>query len=296
MKKPARYTLDIETFPNYFLAVYKNYETKEFIEFEISEWQNDLKALVQFIHDNKDCYCVAFNSVHFDSPVLNYIVKEYNFLSKKDGFNCAFKIWEMAQYIINDTGNENIPDKEDELDLQLYLFEEDEKITAFDLRKYIGNNFDKYKSYRWNINWINIDLYLYWSKLTRQSKKISLKGLACHMNWEWIQELPLSPISFVTEDIRDQVKLYCRNDVNITEHLLERLKDDVNFRFTLIKEFGNAVLSWDGPKIGMEALARSVAEKSKKDVKEIKGHKTFRKEVNLDEIMIDIEFKDSTYE
>jgi hypothetical protein len=73
------------------------------------------------------------------------------------------------------------------------------------------------------------------------------------------------------------------------------LKDDVNFRNTLINEFGNKVLCWDGPKIGMEALAQSVADASGLPLEEIKGHKTMRKSLALSEIIIDVEFKDNTY-
>jgi len=281
-----KYCWDIETFPNYFLVVFKNYKTKEFTRFEISEWQNDLDPLLAFI---KKDYYVGFNSLHFDGPVLNYILKEYRTLKHKDGFNTAFKIWELAQLIINDR---DVKIEGEEENLQLQLFEqEDEKTIAFDTSKYIGNNFEKYKQYRWNMPWITVDLFMYWSKLIRQARKISLKGLACHMNWDWIQELPLSPTSFVTKDIRQDVIDYCDNDVNVTERLLLELKDAVNFRNTLVSKFGDRVLCWDGPKIGMEALAQSVADKSKLPIEEIKGHKTIRKSLNLSDIIIDVDFK-----
>jgi hypothetical protein len=289
--KKQQYCWDIETFPNYFLVVYKNYKTKEFTRFEISEWQNDIDKLVAFV---KNDYYVGFNSLHFDGPVLNYILKEYKSLKMKDGFNIAFKIWEFAQLIINDTDRIIGGDEEDKR--QLELFEREEEITPFDTKKYIGNNFDKYKSYRWGMPWTTIDLFMYWSKLIRQARKISLKGLACHMNWEWIQELPLSPTSFITADLRQDVIDYCDNDVNVTEKLLDTLKDDVNFRITLIPEFGDRVLSWDGPKIGMEALAKSIADKSGLPLEEIKGHKTIRKSLTLSSIVIDVDFKDSSYE
>jgi len=286
-----KYCWDIETFPNYFLVVYKDYKTKTFIEFEISEWQNDIDKLLAFI---KNDYYVGFNSLHFDGPVLNYIIKEYRMLKAKDGFNAAFKIWEFAQLIINDR---DVKIEGEEENLQLELFEKDlDKAIPFDTSKYIGNNFELYKKYRWNMPWITIDLFMYWSKLIRQARKISLKGLACHLNWEWIQELPLHPTSFVTKDIRKDVIDYCRNDVNVTERLLEALKDDVNFRNTLVGEFGHRVLCWDGPKIGMEALAKSVADKSGLPIEEIKGHKTIRKSLALSEIVINVEFKENTYE
>ena len=293
--KPNRYTWDIETFPNYFLIVFKDYVTKEFIEFEISEWQNDIHKIYNFCNNKerlqkeiKDYY-VGFNSLHFDGPVLNYVIKEYHNLCKKDGWSCAFAIWELAQLIINDR---DVEIESDEQDNQLLLFplDDDSKVIPFDTTKYIGQNFEKYKRYRWINNWITVDLFLYWSKLVRQSRKISLKGLACHMDWHWIQELPLHPTSIVEQHQVEDIKLYCRNDVNITEALLDKLKGDVNFRSTLVKEFGNGVLSWDGPKIGLEALAKTVAEKSGLPLQEIKGHKTIRKSLNLKDIIIDVEF------
>ena len=284
-----KYCWDIETFPNYFLVVYKDYKTKQFTRFEISEWQNDIDKLAAFV---KNDYYVGFNSLHFDGPVLNYLYKEYRSLKMKDGFNTAFKLWEFAQLIINDR---DMKIEGEEENLQLELFEREEEIIPFDTKKYIGNNFELYKKYRWNMPWITVDLFMYWSKLIRQARKISLKGLACHMNWEWIQELPLSPTSFITKDLRQDVIDYCDNDVNVTERLLEALKDDVNFRNTLVGEFSNRVLCWDGPKIGMEALAKSVADKSGLPIEEIKGHKTMRKSLALSDIIIDVDFKDKTY-
>lgn len=268
-----RLTYDIEIFPNYFLVVFKDYNTKEFIRFEISEKQDQRKELLDFL--KADLLLVGFNSLHFDNLVLNY-VKDV----KGDWLTVTRKIWEMGQYIIQDTGKENeIADKED-LELQYELFaKETPAFEWLNLSQFKGDNFEKYRKLRWNQSWQTIDLFCYWSKLIRQSRKISLKSLACNLKWPWIQELPYSPNHWLTPDQIDEVVRYCENDVNITERLIDALKEGINLRHSIQQEQGLKCLSWDGIKIGTEILAKELSEQTNTPIEQIKGHKTIHKKL-----------------
>jgi len=275
-----KYTYDIEIFPNYFLVVFKDYTTKEFKRFEISERKNERKELFVFL--TQDLLLVGFNSIHFDNLVLNY-VKEI----KGDWMVATRKLWEMGQYIIQDTGKEegDIADKDD-LVLQYELFtKESPAFEWLDLTKFKGDNFEKYKKLRWNQSWQTIDLFCYWSKLIRQSRKISLKSLACNLNWLWIQELPYPPNHWLKLDQIEEVVRYCENDVNITERLIEALKDGINLRYSIQQEQGLKCLSWDGIKIGTEILAKELSNQTGVEINEIKGHKTIHKTLKPGEFL-----------
>lgn len=277
-------TYDIEIFPNYFLVVFKDYNTKEFIHFEISERQDQQKRLLEFL--KADLLLVGFNSLHFDNLILNY-VKDV----KGDWLTVTRKIWEMGQYIIQDTGKENEIADNGDLKLQYELFaKETPAFEWLNLEQFKGDNFNKYKKLRWNQTWQSIDLFCYWSQLIRQSRKISLKSLACNINWSWIQELPYAPNHWLELDQIDEVIRYCENDVNITEALIEKLKEGINLRYSIQQEQGLKCLSWDGIKIGTEILAKELSGGTKTPIEEIKGHKTIRKTLCPNEFLSDFKF------
>ena len=266
-------TYDIEIFPNYFLIVFKDYQSKEFFCFEISERKNKKTELLNFL--KQDLLLVGFNSIHFDNLILNYI-KDI----EGDWLTITKKVWEKGQHIIQDTGKENeIAEKED-IELQYEFFtKEPPAFEWLNLNQFRGDNFEKYKKLRWNQSWQTIDLFCYWSKLIRQSRKISLKSLACNLNWSWIQELPYPPNHWLNVDQIDEVIEYCKNDVNITERLIEALKDSINLRHSIQQEQGLKCLSWDGIKIGTEILAKELSEQTGVEIEEIKGHKTIHKKL-----------------
>lgn len=68
---------DIETFPNFFLASFKNIKTNEYINFEISDRKNNCFLLQKFLSQNVKGL-IGFNNLNFDYPVLHNTVLKSN--------------------------------------------------------------------------------------------------------------------------------------------------------------------------------------------------------------------------
>lgn len=117
--QPGRlFSYDIETYPNLFTFVAKDFATKEYYRFIISDWQNDYKDLIKFVKDKKKWF-VGFNCISFDGQVIQKILETGNSIS-------AQEIYAFSQEVIN---AEWPPYREKSLDInQLDLY----KIWAFD--------------------------------------------------------------------------------------------------------------------------------------------------------------------
>ena len=66
---------DIEVLKNVFTCTCKNTETKQITVFEISPRRVDIQGLVTFFYE--DYYFVGYNNIHYDNPILNYIIMLY---------------------------------------------------------------------------------------------------------------------------------------------------------------------------------------------------------------------------
>lgn len=76
MKKKL-YIYDLETYPNFFLASFKNVKTNEYINFEISDRKNNCFLLQKFLFQNVKGL-IGFNNLNFDYPVLHNTVLKSN--------------------------------------------------------------------------------------------------------------------------------------------------------------------------------------------------------------------------
>jgi len=70
------YVYDLETYPNFFLATFKNVDNKNFYRFEISDRKSDITSLYDFLNQ-KDLLLIGFNNVNFDYPVLHNTILKY---------------------------------------------------------------------------------------------------------------------------------------------------------------------------------------------------------------------------
>ena len=69
---------DLETYPNFFLAVFKSIKTGEYQYYEISDRRNETYKLNKFLYNNVKGL-IGFNNLNFDYPVLhNTILKTNN--------------------------------------------------------------------------------------------------------------------------------------------------------------------------------------------------------------------------
>jgi len=276
------YLLDIETFPNYFLVGMKNYATKEVKTFECFDNKVELEGLYNLLDRTiKEGFeLVTFNGNHFDNVVLYYFYKNYDVLIQLTPEELTFNIWEFSQYVINHISKDE--DEEESKYQQLDLF----NYTSEDIsKKYKGDNFEIFKYYRY-FPWRTIDLYCYWSKLIRQSKKISLKSLACTLGWREIQELPYTFTKFLTKEEVAEVKRYnVENDLGITDALLTKQISQVNFRREWEDLFGAKVLSMDGVAMGTDYVLQQIAEMRNVPFKELKKIRSHERKIYVKDII-----------
>lgn len=221
----STWLLDIETFESMFFVGIKNYRTQEIITFEISEWQDDRKALYKALK-SFDGYLVTFNGVWYDEMVLKFFTKNFKKLKYVPVQILLTTLKQFSDFVINDNH---------------------EVISTV-----------KYE----RVGWTSIDLFLYWSKMLRLSKKISLKSLGIQLGHEEVQELPYHPNHILDKEEAEQVKRYnVVNDLGILEKLFNRMKPDIELRYYINKNYSLECWSMDAPKIAGELLIEDYCRK-----------------------------------
>jgi hypothetical protein len=221
--------LDIELYPNYFQVGIRDYVTKKAIKFEVDEKKDDRGKLYTFLV-NYQGYLITFNGVHYDNVVLAYFVKEYKKLSKLSSIELVRELKRFSNYVIAD-------------------------------------EHDTIKWYKWYKHpWINVDLFLYWARSLRISKKISLKSLGIQLNHTRVQELPYPHDSILTDEQKAHVLDYnLNNDLIILDSLTKRMEEDIKLRKYIFEEYGIQCWSMDAPKICSEYMLEVYCKKTYKN-------------------------------
>lgn len=243
---------DIEVYHNVFTCTFINFDTDEVTKFEISERRNDLVIFVEFVR--KITYFIGFNIVHYDNPIIMFLVKNLETLKNEDWRSITSKCKSLSDCIIGDDNGENY---------RLYS-------------KY------KYPPY------VSVDLFLYWSKLTRKSRKLSLKGFEINLNWPRVQELPIHHDTWLTPEQIDELLDYNHNDSAATKALAKAMSKDINLRVDARKRYGFECLSWDGVKLGLNILVKRYCDRTGRDMRDVNELRTYRQSVKLEEIILPI--------
>ena len=86
---------DTEEFPNVFTIAFEHAEAPFTLMFEISDWRNDSREIIEFLQYLKDTNArmVGFNNLGFDYPVLHTLIRM--------GHSDANTLYQKAQAIIN---------------------------------------------------------------------------------------------------------------------------------------------------------------------------------------------------
>lgn len=228
--------LDVEVYPNVFLCGIQDIDTKEKIVWEISDRLNEYDEVVKFVTTFNQ-YMITFNGIHYDIPILLYII--HNKIDNVDNYLQKLKEW--SDHIIQND--------------------------------FWWNN-SELKKYKYQNRWIDIDLYLYWSKMLRLSKKISLKGLAIQMNYPVVQELPFDPSMSLNHAQIDELRHYNSvHDLSITQLLYNNMIEEVKLRQYISNTYNLKCFSWDAPKIASELLLQEYCQITNQDPKYVKSLK-----------------------
>lgn len=157
----------------------------------------------------------------------------------------------------------------------------------------INRNEEVYKYYKWLRcfpSLRSIDLFRYWSKMLRLSKKISLKSLGIQLGYHTVQELPYHHTTVLTEDQMEEVKYYnYEHDLNILKLLYEALKDQVELRFNVEEQYGIKCISDDAPRIALKLIGKDIEQY----IPDYKDLRTYRPEIKLSDILLNYNFTQS---
>ena len=88
--------------------------------------------------------------------------------------------------------------------------------------------------------------------------KDSLKMYGARINTVFLQDLPYDPAVRLNYDQMDVVKEYCANDIGITKDLYDYLKNEIDLRVSINKEYDIDVRSRSDAQIAEELIAKKI--------------------------------------
>lgn len=235
------FVYDIEVFQNIFHCSAINTETKEIHKFEISPRKNQLSELILFFkqvnspvswNDNYTTNCsidsdkifCGYNNLHYDNPVINYIIEYEHVLAEKPVLVITNSIFNLSKEITNS-----------------------------------GENIEKWKRWKYQVWFDSFDILtmLYSNKL-----RVGLKEIQVTMQYKNVQEFVCDWSKPLPIEDFDSMIDYNINDIESTSALLDRCKKDIDLRLAIEDEYGVKVLSKDGVNIGMKILTHKYLEKT----------------------------------
>lgn len=235
------FVYDIEVFQNIFHCSAINTETKEVHKFEISSRKNQLSELISFFkqvnspvswNDNYTTNCsidsdkifCGYNNLHYDNPVINYIIEYEHVLTEKPIPVITNSIFNLSREITNS-----------------------------------GENIEKWKRWKYQVWFDSFDILtmLYSNKL-----RVGLKEIQVTMQYKNVQEFVCDWSKPLPIEDFDSMIDYNINDIESTSALLDRCKKDIDLRLAIEDEYGVKVLSKDGVNIGMKILTHKYLEKT----------------------------------
>ena len=229
---------DIEVYKNFFCIGIKDYDTKEILFYEISEEKNDSELIYNYFINYKG-FLISFNGIHYDNMIIKYFISNYEKYKNINWSNITLDLKYFSDKVI-----EGIYD--DEIKQIKYM----------------------------QLYWTDIDLFLYWSKMLRISKKISLKSLGIQLGYHTVQELPYKPNTILKKEDLPKLRYYnYTHDLGILELLVSKMEEEIKLRGNILKEYGLNCWSWDAPKIASEALLKDYCKITNKNIKEVRNYK-----------------------
>ena len=242
---------DIEVFQNIFHCTVKDTETEQLYLFEISDRKNQIQELVNFFKQfdningswnksyttdyqfNTKVIFAGYNNIHYDNPIINYIIDYYNILVTLPYWEVCKSVFNLSKVILNS--------KEGQED-----------------------SWKKWKYQQW-FESFDILTMLYSTQL-----RVGLKEMQVTMQYPNVQEFVYDWNLPLTRDKYDEMIQYNINDVESTAELLSRCKKDIDLRIAIEDEYGVRVLSKDGVNIGMKIITQKYLEKTGQTWNQIK--------------------------
>ena len=243
---------DIEVFQNIFHCTVKNTETGQLHLFEISDRKNQLTELVNFFKQfdniegswnksyttnykfNTSVIFAGYNNIHYDNPIINYIIDYYNILITLPYWKICQSIFNLSKTILNSKDGQE----------------------------------DKWKKWKYQQWFESFDIL---TMLYSTQLRVGLKEMQVTMQYSNVQEFVYDWDVPLIKEKYDEMIQYNINDVESTEELLNRCKKDIDLRIAIEDEYGVRVLSKDGVNIGMKIITQKYLEKTGQTWDQIKN-------------------------
>lgn len=214
------YIFDIETYPNVFTMAVEHAEAPLRWSFEISDFRNDSKDLIEFLNYLRDTNArmVGFNSLGFDYPVIHSLVRM--------GYADARTLYDKAMSII---GNQD-----DESRWSHSVKPSDRYVEQLDLFKI--HHFDN------------------------KARATSLKVLEFNMRSDNIEDLPFKVGTQLTRDQIPVLKKYNAHDVSETKKFYHKSIEMIRFREELTHKYQRDFMNHNDTKIGKDYFIMKLEE------------------------------------
>jgi hypothetical protein len=212
---------DIETFPNVFTLAAEHAWLPIKWEFEISDWRNDSRAIIEFVQYLKqtDARMVGFNSLGFDYPVLHTLIRM--------GHSDANTLYQKAMAIINSQD-------EDGSKWMHQVNPSDRFVQQIDLFKI--HHFDN------------------------KARATGLKVLEFNMRSDNIEDLPFPVGTVLTQGQVPVLKAYNAHDVDQTKKFYHHTLDMIQFREELTRKYDRDFMNHNDTKIGKDYFVMKLEE------------------------------------
>lgn len=241
------FVYDLETFPNLFTCAVKNSESNQIRVYEISQRRNDMPEIVK-LFQNKRIIFVSYNGIHYDNPIISYILMNYQELIQLPVWEINKKLKEFSDLIINSINSKS------------------------------------WSQYKYANLFPVLDLL---TMMFATKLRVGLKELQVTMEYKNVQEYDGDFNAYVPLEDFDKVIQYNINDIESTTELMNRLEPDIRLREAVNQEFGINVLSTDGVNLGVEIIKTKYLEETGKSWGEIKDLRTPCDELDLKDIIFD---------
>lgn len=258
---------DIEIFPNVFHCVLKDTESKKRYRLEISNRKNDVAKIVKLFHqvknksdwnsnyttnnvlEGKYIFC-GYNVIHYDNPIINYIIANRNSIINQSSEEICSQLFNLSQEIVN--SNDGI---------------------------------QSWHKWKYLVFFDTLDLL---TMLYSQKLRVGLKEMQVTMQYDNVYEYEGDFTKYLPTSEIDKMAAYNINDVDSTEELLYRCKDEIDLRLAIEDEYGVKVLSKDGVNIGMKIITQKYLEATGQTWKQIKDLRSPCNIIDLNQVILPI--------
>ena len=215
------YIYDLETYPNVFTMAVEHADAPLKWMFEISDWRNDSKQIVEFVRwlADTNARMVGFNNIGFDYPILHQLMQM--------GQSDAKTLYLKAQAVISS--------HDDDDNKWLHQVKPSDRHVA------------------------QIDLFRI-HHFDNKARSTSLKALEFNMRADSIEDLPYPVGTVLTQGQAEVLKRYNQHDVAQTKRFYHHSLDMIRFREELTHKYQRDFINHNDTKIGKDYFVMKLEE------------------------------------